>query len=61
MPKAKSPAASNGGATAKRALPPGTREAQRGDFPKLIPFHAGPHAMFAVSMRKGQEGWAKCT
>eukprot|EP00974_Lingulodinium_polyedra_P022977 2216557-Lingulodinium_polyedra.AAC.1 len=37
------------------------REAQRGEFPKLIPFHAGPRAMFAVSMRKGQEGWVKCT
>eukprot|EP00974_Lingulodinium_polyedra_P111020 10738264-Lingulodinium_polyedra.AAC.1 len=36
------------------------RSAQRGDFPKLIPFHSGPITMFLVSTKKGEEDWVKC-
>eukprot|EP00974_Lingulodinium_polyedra_P004517 423581-Lingulodinium_polyedra.AAC.1 len=62
MPKAKAPvkasATSSKGKKDKRALPPGMREAQRGDFPTLIPFHSGPITMFMVSTKAGEEGWA---
>eukprot|EP00974_Lingulodinium_polyedra_P108268 10480806-Lingulodinium_polyedra.AAC.1 len=63
MPKAKAPPASSKSKASKRTLSLGRREAQRGDFPTLIPFHAGPITMFTVSTKtkEGEEGWVKCT
>eukprot|EP00974_Lingulodinium_polyedra_P133451 11225640-Lingulodinium_polyedra.AAC.1 len=61
MPKAKAPgkapAASSKGKKGEPGLPPGMRAAQRGDFPKLIPFHSGHATMFQVSTKEGEEDW----
>eukprot|EP00974_Lingulodinium_polyedra_P132815 11223225-Lingulodinium_polyedra.AAC.1 len=35
------------------------RVAEEGDFPDLIPYHAGPPSMFTIRLKEGED-WAYC-